>query len=148
MCRCRGQHRFCVVHDQVRVLVDMWFMYISSRLHEPGGQFAGGDTGPGLPPLKMSYREQPQSNPCQTEGERVNDMRVYNTAHIVGIPKACALQACLSKNPYNPERCDNQLRALYLCCAQMYAGNEGKRETPSCPMPSVVERWLRSHPSS
>ncbi|KAJ7073150.1 hypothetical protein C8F01DRAFT_1106286 [Mycena amicta] len=69
--------------------------------------------------------------------------------------EACALQACLNKNTYKPEKCDHYLRELYLCCQKMYesaasntqgaAGTSGKEST-ACPMESVVKRWLKDHP--
>ncbi|KAJ7328389.1 hypothetical protein DFH08DRAFT_622134, partial [Mycena albidolilacea] len=32
----------------------------------------------------------------------------------------CALQTCLNKNTYKPEKCDERLHALYMCCQKMY----------------------------
>ncbi|KAI6009869.1 hypothetical protein EDC04DRAFT_2581428 [Pisolithus marmoratus] len=58
---------------------------------------------------------------------------------------ACALQNCLSVNTYSPDKCDKFVKALYLCCNEMYR-RDGKDATSSaCPMRSVVERWLRRH---
>ncbi|EIW80235.1 hypothetical protein CONPUDRAFT_137537 [Coniophora puteana RWD-64-598 SS2] len=59
--------------------------------------------------------------------------------------EACALQGCLGKNTYSPEKCDEQMRRLYLCCQRMYDSNSNADSHP-CPMPSVVDRWLKSHP--
>ncbi|KAJ7167901.1 hypothetical protein C8R46DRAFT_898828, partial [Mycena filopes] len=58
---------------------------------------------------------------------------------------ACALQTCLNKNTYQPVKCDEQLRALYMCCQKMYA-EDGKARSTACPMESVVKRWIRDHP--
>ncbi|KAF6746326.1 hypothetical protein DFP72DRAFT_636861 [Ephemerocybe angulata] len=60
--------------------------------------------------------------------------------------QACALQTCLNKNTYKPEECNAHLRKLYECCSAFYAANGGKGESTACPMPSVVERWLKDHP--
>ncbi|KAJ7119308.1 hypothetical protein C8R43DRAFT_901051 [Mycena crocata] len=40
-----------------------------------------------------------------------------------GFETACALQTCLNKNTYKPEKCDDRLRQLYLCCQRMYDDN-------------------------
>ncbi|KAJ7214983.1 hypothetical protein GGX14DRAFT_443527 [Mycena pura] len=61
--------------------------------------------------------------------------------------EACALQECLSKNTYKPEKCDERLRALYLCCQKMYDAASDSEST-ACPMPNVVKRWLKDHPES
>ncbi|KAJ7469336.1 hypothetical protein B0H11DRAFT_1393667 [Mycena galericulata] len=63
--------------------------------------------------------------------------------------EACALQTCLNKNTYKPEKCDERLRALYQCCQNMYdsAGGEASGATSTaCPMESVVKRWVKDHP--
>ncbi|RDB20775.1 Cx9C motif-containing protein 4, mitochondrial [Hypsizygus marmoreus] len=67
--------------------------------------------------------------------------------------EACELQACLNKNTYAPEKCDDQLRKLYECCQRMYDSKTGDaanggNESTACPMPSVVKRWLKDHPAS
>ncbi|KAF5371671.1 hypothetical protein D9758_003535 [Tetrapyrgos nigripes] len=60
--------------------------------------------------------------------------------------QACDLQACLNKNTYKPEKCDQHLRNLYLCCQRMYQeSSDGKVESTACPIPNVVERWLKDH---
>ncbi|PFH51103.1 hypothetical protein AMATHDRAFT_143416 [Amanita thiersii Skay4041] len=61
---------------------------------------------------------------------------------------ACALQDCLGKNTYSPERCDGYLRNLYLCCQGMYNETDGKGRSTACPMPHVISRWLKDHPSN
>ncbi|KAH9922571.1 hypothetical protein B0H21DRAFT_662129, partial [Amylocystis lapponica] len=58
---------------------------------------------------------------------------------------ACTLQTCLNKNTYSPDKCDEHLRALYRCCRGMYEQTDGKGESTACPMPSVVQRWLKNH---
>ncbi|KII95464.1 hypothetical protein PLICRDRAFT_98888, partial [Plicaturopsis crispa FD-325 SS-3] len=58
---------------------------------------------------------------------------------------ACALQSCISKNTYSPEKCDNHLRGLYHCCQKMYEESKDAEST-ACPMPNVVHRWLKAHP--
>ncbi|TFK33539.1 DUF1903-domain-containing protein [Crucibulum laeve] len=60
--------------------------------------------------------------------------------------EACDLQACLGKNTYKPERCDQHVRNLYKCCQKMYDATEGKGESTACPMPNVVQRWMKDHP--
>ncbi|KAK7050602.1 Cx9C motif-containing protein 4, mitochondrial [Favolaschia claudopus] len=63
--------------------------------------------------------------------------------------EACALQTCLNKNTYAPEKCDNKLRELYTCCQTMYEKAEGQTVQPNstaCPMRNVVERWMKDHP--
>ncbi|GMK57501.1 hypothetical protein CspeluHIS016_0403350 [Cutaneotrichosporon spelunceum] len=63
--------------------------------------------------------------------------------------EACAIQACLDRNGYNEAKCQAAVRRLYECCADMYArsaaaGTSGTDGTsPSCPMPSVVQRKLK-----
>ena len=61
------------------------------------------------------------------------------------VPIACALQACLNKNTYSPDKCDEHVRRLYRCCWRMYQETDGRGESTACPMQSVVRRWLRSH---
>ncbi|KAK7057931.1 Cx9C motif-containing protein 4, mitochondrial, partial [Favolaschia claudopus] len=60
---------------------------------------------------------------------------------------ACDLQACLNKNTYKPEQCDERLRALYICCQKMYdeAGGSPDAKSTACPLPNVVNRWLKEH---
>lgn len=58
---------------------------------------------------------------------------------------ACSLQTCLGKYTYSPEKCDDQLRKLYLCCQSMYDDRGESVESTACPMPSVVRRWLKKH---
>ncbi|KAI9465186.1 DUF1903-domain-containing protein [Lactarius psammicola] len=61
--------------------------------------------------------------------------------------EACALQACLSKNTYAQEKCTEKMRNLYKCCQALYDDvTEDRGESSACPMPSVVRRWLKSHP--
>jgi hypothetical protein len=61
------------------------------------------------------------------------------------VAPACALQTCLNKNTYTPEKCDAPVRALYLCCARMYAAQGDGAESTACPMASVTRRWLKDH---
>ncbi|KAI6007756.1 hypothetical protein F5J12DRAFT_697657, partial [Pisolithus orientalis] len=58
---------------------------------------------------------------------------------------ACTLQNCLSANIYHPDRCDKFVKALYLCCDEMYKKDGKDAESSACPMQSVVERWLKRH---
>ncbi|KIJ15624.1 hypothetical protein PAXINDRAFT_77194, partial [Paxillus involutus ATCC 200175] len=60
---------------------------------------------------------------------------------------ACALQTCLTRNTYKPEKCDEYLRKLYVCCSEMYRREGGNAEVAACPTLGVVERWLQKHPS-
>ncbi|KAH9037953.1 DUF1903-domain-containing protein, partial [Lactarius hengduanensis] len=62
--------------------------------------------------------------------------------------EACALQTCLSKNTYSPEKCAENMRNLYKCCQALYDVTEDRGESSACPMPSVVRRWLNAHPGS
>ncbi|KAJ3974725.1 DUF1903-domain-containing protein [Lentinula raphanica] len=59
--------------------------------------------------------------------------------------QACDLQDCLGKNTYHPEKCDGVLRKLYECCQQLYKDHP-KSSSSACPMPNVVDRWLKDHP--
>ncbi|KAF9222482.1 hypothetical protein BS17DRAFT_708959, partial [Gyrodon lividus] len=61
---------------------------------------------------------------------------------------ACALQGCLSRNTYHPEKCDEYMRRLYMCCSEMYRREGDNAKTTACPMQGVVERWLHRHPSA
>ncbi|KZT72380.1 hypothetical protein DAEQUDRAFT_755211 [Daedalea quercina L-15889] len=58
---------------------------------------------------------------------------------------ACELQACLNKNTYKPEKCEEHMRNLYMCCQAMYEQTGERGESTACPMPSVVRRWLKNH---
>ncbi|EIM80743.1 DUF1903-domain-containing protein [Stereum hirsutum FP-91666 SS1] len=62
--------------------------------------------------------------------------------------EACSLQTCLSRNTYNPSKCDSHVRKLYECCQMMYDSTDGKGESTACPIPSAVTRWFRNHPES
>ncbi|KAJ7189261.1 DUF1903-domain-containing protein [Mycena filopes] len=61
--------------------------------------------------------------------------------------EACALQTCIGKNTYQPENCEERVRALYMCCQKMYAEDSKARST-ACPIESVVKRWIRDHPET
>ncbi|KAJ7288785.1 hypothetical protein C8J57DRAFT_1281216 [Mycena rebaudengoi] len=61
-------------------------------------------------------------------------------------PEACSLQTCLNKNTYKPEKCDERLRDLYKCCQTMYNEAGEKAESTACPLPQVVNRWMKDHP--
>ncbi|TBU46650.1 hypothetical protein BD309DRAFT_888056 [Dichomitus squalens] len=62
--------------------------------------------------------------------------------------EACSLQACLKKNTYSPEKCDDYVRKLYRCCWAMYQQTDGKGESTACPLPNVTRRWLENHGES
>ena len=72
---------------------------------------------------------------------------LIDEAYLLSYPVACALQACLNKHTYSPERCEENLRQLYLCCQKMYRENKGVEST-ACPMEKVVERWLKRNAES
>ncbi|ETW75345.1 hypothetical protein HETIRDRAFT_330691, partial [Heterobasidion irregulare TC 32-1] len=59
---------------------------------------------------------------------------------------ACSLQGCISKHTYAPNKCEDHIRKLYLCCQSMYEATEEKGRSTACPMPSAVRRWLKAHP--
>ncbi|TRM63582.1 hypothetical protein BD626DRAFT_457005 [Schizophyllum amplum] len=59
--------------------------------------------------------------------------------------EACSLQTCLNKNTYKPEKCDDHLKQLYLCCQKFYQETNEQAESTACPIPSVVKRWLKDH---
>ncbi|TFK97330.1 hypothetical protein BDV98DRAFT_574657 [Pterulicium gracile] len=59
--------------------------------------------------------------------------------------EACALQTCLNKNTYSPDKCNERVKQLYLCCQRFYKETDDKGESTACPMPRVVERWLKDH---
>ncbi|KAH7877869.1 uncharacterized protein C8R40DRAFT_1067475 [Lentinula edodes] len=58
--------------------------------------------------------------------------------------ESCNLQDCLGKNTYHPEKCDKVLRQLYECCQEMYKAHP-RSESSACPIPSVVDRWMKDH---
>ncbi|KAF9473062.1 DUF1903-domain-containing protein [Pholiota conissans] len=60
--------------------------------------------------------------------------------------EACALQTCLNRYTYSPEKCDHHLHNLYECCQRMYDSTSGKGESTACPIPQVVTRWMKDHP--
>ncbi|KAI6029406.1 DUF1903-domain-containing protein [Pisolithus microcarpus] len=59
--------------------------------------------------------------------------------------EACALHDCLSVYTYSPEKCDKFVKALHLCCYEMYKKDGKDASSTACPMQSVVERWLKRH---
>ncbi|KAH0829058.1 hypothetical protein J3R83DRAFT_2515, partial [Lanmaoa asiatica] len=61
---------------------------------------------------------------------------------------ACTLQTCLSRHTYNPEKCDEYVRKLYMCCLEMYNIEGANAESTACPAKLVVERWLKRHPET
>ena len=52
---------------------------------------------------------------------------------------ACALQKCLSRNTYSPDKCDEYVRKLYLCCLNIQS------ESNVCPGKPVIDRWLKKN---
>ncbi|KAH9975582.1 DUF1903-domain-containing protein [Lactifluus volemus] len=62
--------------------------------------------------------------------------------------EACALQGCLTRNTYSPEKCTENMRNLYRCCQLLYDATGDHGESTACPMPSVVRRWLKVHPEN
>ncbi|KIJ51243.1 hypothetical protein M422DRAFT_158399, partial [Sphaerobolus stellatus SS14] len=58
---------------------------------------------------------------------------------------ACDLQACVNRNKYDPDRCEDLIRNLYACCSRMYS-NHPNAESPACPIPGAIQRWLDRHP--
>ncbi|KAI5993708.1 DUF1903-domain-containing protein [Pisolithus orientalis] len=59
--------------------------------------------------------------------------------------EARTLGSCLDANAYHPDKCDKFVKALYLCCDEMYKKGGRGAESSACPMQSVVERWLKRH---
>ncbi|KAF8435151.1 hypothetical protein L210DRAFT_2551831 [Boletus edulis BED1] len=59
--------------------------------------------------------------------------------------QACSLQTCLSRNTYSPEKCNEYVRKLYLCCLDMYStrGDANIAVSTACPAMPVIERWLK-----
>lgn len=57
---------------------------------------------------------------------------------------ACSLQTCLSRNTYNPEKCDDYVRKLYQCCLAMIQRDANAQST-ACPAKPVIDRWLKTH---
>ncbi|KAH8697332.1 hypothetical protein BGW36DRAFT_378464 [Talaromyces proteolyticus] len=53
-------------------------------------------------------------------------------------PRACAIQACLSKNSYKEEKCQAQIDALYECCNAFYKEHGDDAKTASCPKASLL----------
>ncbi|EYE95295.1 DUF1903-domain-containing protein [Aspergillus ruber CBS 135680] len=58
-------------------------------------------------------------------------------------PRACAIQACLTKNSYREDKCQTQIDALYECCNAFYQkeGDEGK--TVSCPKANLLRLKMK-----
>ena len=94
-------------------------------------------------------RKKGSEPPCQDDGEpaNYNEEMDLDCRHLLRTT-ACKLQACLNKNTYTPEKCEQHVRKLYECCRAMYEETNGKGESTACPVPRVVERWLKDHPES
>ncbi|KAL2002214.1 hypothetical protein VTN02DRAFT_393 [Thermoascus thermophilus] len=58
-------------------------------------------------------------------------------------PRACAIQACLTKNSYKEERCQAQIDALYECCNLFYQERGEDAKTPSCPKASLLKLKMK-----
>src|SRR5258708_32092464 len=65
--------------------------------------------------------------------------------NIVKPTLACELHSCLNKHTYEPEKCKDSIRKLYQCCQKMYETSP-QSESTACPMPKVVDKWLKAHP--
>ncbi|KAF8554843.1 hypothetical protein OG21DRAFT_1411832 [Imleria badia] len=63
-------------------------------------------------------------------------IRTYCTA-------ACSLQTCLSRNTFNPEKCDDYLRKLYQCCLDIQ--RDANAQSTACPAKPVIEHWFKTH---
>ncbi|KAH8598977.1 hypothetical protein B0O99DRAFT_566505 [Bisporella sp. PMI_857] len=57
--------------------------------------------------------------------------------------RACAIQACLTKNSYNEAKCRSQVDALYDCCNRFYEKKGDGGRTPSCPKPSLLRLKMK-----
>ena len=105
--------------------------------------------------LILCQWQKPTDPPCQTEGEfiglvqgdQVRKTRAMTTklTRSHSCVTACALQSCLGKNTYRPEKCDDYVRKLYKCCWEMYERTDGKGESTACPLQNVTRRWLKQH---
>ncbi|OJJ49720.1 hypothetical protein ASPZODRAFT_128232 [Penicilliopsis zonata CBS 506.65] len=62
--------------------------------------------------------------------------------------RACAIQACLTKNSYREDRCQAQIDALYACCNAFYQERGDDAKTPSCPKPSLLRLKMKQRASN
>ncbi|PLB37472.1 uncharacterized protein BDW47DRAFT_107106 [Aspergillus candidus] len=58
-------------------------------------------------------------------------------------PRACAIQACLTKNSFNEDKCQAQIDALYECCNAFYQERGDHGQTPSCPKASLLRLKMK-----
>ncbi|KAH7017847.1 hypothetical protein EDB80DRAFT_706117 [Ilyonectria destructans] len=54
------------------------------------------------------------------------------------LPRACAIQDCLTRNNYNDAKCQTAIKALYECCEVFYERNGDEGTTPCCPKPNLL----------
>ncbi|KAG1758685.1 DUF1903-domain-containing protein [Suillus occidentalis] len=94
-------------------------------------------------------------DPCQTLAATLSPTSMKQEPPQPCQAEACSLQTCLSANTYSPEKCDAHLKRLYQCCSKLYQdraennganGSDHENISTACPMPRVVERWLKNHP--
>ncbi|KAJ3922492.1 hypothetical protein F5877DRAFT_33621 [Lentinula edodes] len=102
--------------------------------------------GPGFP-TNVSFQAYSKHRTHLLVKHKVNtiqltlfEFKTYFFIHLL----ACNLQDCLGKNTYHPEKCDKVLRQLYECCQEMYKAHP-RSESSACPIPSVVDRWMKDH---
>lgn len=58
-------------------------------------------------------------------------------------PRACAIQACLTKNSYKEEKCQAEVDALYECCNAFYKERGEDASSASCPKASLLKIKMR-----
>lgn len=81
------------------------------------------------------------SQRCQEQGVSTTpDKDAITTVQV-----ACALQTCLSRHTYTPDKCDDYVQRLYMCCLDMYKTKGESARSTACPAKPVIERWLNRH---
>ncbi|KAF3917120.1 hypothetical protein ABW20_dc0106332 [Dactylellina cionopaga] len=57
--------------------------------------------------------------------------------------KACAIQNCIQKNGYDESKCQQQIDALYACCAEFYQQKGRDATSVSCPKPNLLDLKIK-----
>ncbi|KAK6344458.1 Cx9C motif-containing protein 4, mitochondrial [Orbilia brochopaga] len=57
--------------------------------------------------------------------------------------KACAIQSCIQKNNFDESKCQDQIDALYACCAEFYRRKGRDAKSVSCPKPNLLDLKIK-----
>ncbi|KAJ6259524.1 hypothetical protein Dda_5161 [Drechslerella dactyloides] len=57
--------------------------------------------------------------------------------------KACAIQDCIQKNGFDESKCQQQIDALYACCAEFYRLRGRDARSVSCPKPNLLDLKIK-----